>query len=86
MMAISPLMLKLYFALIQFSKEPTFIFSRLHHQMRQLNPKEIHFFGTFLSHARYPYFPETSHYDDTFMPSVFILPNISEKSVAFFSL
>lgn len=52
--------------------------------MRQLNPKAIYFFETFLSHAKYPYFPEISPYYDAFMPSVFILPNISEKSVAFF--
>jgi hypothetical protein len=83
-MTISLWVLKLYFALIQFSKIPTFIFSRLLDQMRQLNPKEIYLFGTFLYHVRYPYFPETSHYYDTFTPSVFILPNMSEKSVAFF--
>ena len=84
MMTISLLVLKLHFALIQISKIPTFIFSRLHHQMRQLNPKQIYLFVTFLSHVRYPYFPETSHYYDTFMPSVLILPNMSEKSEAFF--
>lgn len=86
MMTISLTMLKLYFALIQFTKQPTFVFSRLHNQTRQLNPKQIYLFGSSLSQARYPYSPGTSHYYDTLLSSFFTLPNSSQKSVAFFSI
>lgn len=45
MMTISLKMLKLQFALMQFNKQPTFIFARVYNQTRQLNPKSIYLRG-----------------------------------------